>query len=309
MPSLKRSSSSPATGGLFHLFVVYIVWSSTYLAIRVAVGEGSGFPPFAMGAGRMFIASLILLGFAYLRKNRLKPSINELLVLAASGTLLWVGGNGLVIWAEQHANSGFAALMVASTPIWVAFLDAILSRKTPSPLLIGSLLFGFCGLGVLMAPSFLMGNTIELSSTIALLGAAFSWACGSVLQVRYPVNLSAPVMSGYQHLISSFGFLVLVFAFREPLPHPTGNAWIAWAYLILFGSVFAFTSFICTLRLLPIHIAMTYAYVNPVLALFLGWWLLDESITFWTLLGAGMVISGVIGIFRDRYHGKQSAEG
>ena len=114
MPSLKRISSSPATSGLFHLFVVYIVWSSTYLAIRVAVREGSGFPPFAMGAGRMFIASLILLGFAYLRKNRLKPSINELLVLGASGTLLWVGGNGLVIWAEQHANSGFAALMVAS---------------------------------------------------------------------------------------------------------------------------------------------------------------------------------------------------
>lgn len=305
---MTKNATSLSREGLLSLAVVYTIWSSTYLAIRVAVAEGSGFPPFTMVAGRMFFASIILLAFAFARKYRLRPSLNELLVMGISGALLWVGGNGLVVWAEQHANSGFAALVVASAPIWVAFLDSVLAKKIPSLLLVGSLLLGFCGLGVLVAPSLLSGGETGFSSGVALLVAAVSWALGSIFQTRFPLNIASPVVSGYQHLTACFLFLILALVFQEPLPHPTDSALIAWAYLIVFGSVISFTCFINAIRLLPINIAMTYAYVNPVLALFLGWWLLDETITHWTILGASMVIIGIIGVFRARYSQKPAEQ-
>ncbi|MDH7479034.1 MAG: EamA family transporter [Syntrophomonadaceae bacterium] len=303
-----RTSTKLSRAGLIHLAVVYIIWSSTYLAIRVAVAEGSGFPPFTMVAGWMLFASLILLGFAAFRRHRIKPSFNELLVLAVSSTLLWVGGNGLVVWAEQHANSGFAALVVATAPIWAALFDSLLSRKPPALLLVGSLLFGFCGLSLLMVPSLLHGGGTELLSGIALLAAAVSWSLGSVFQARYPLNFVSPVVSGYQHLIAGFVFVLIALVCREPAPSPTSSVWIAWAYLIVFGSVIAFTSYINAIRLLPINIAMTYAYVNPVLALFLGWWLLDERTTVWTILGAAMVVAGIFGIFKARFQQKTGSE-
>ena len=295
-----RTSASPLSG-YFHLGVVYIVWSSTYLAIRVAVGEGGGFPPFIMGASRTIVAGLILLAYAFWRGQRLRLSRTELRVLVLSGLFLWVGGNGLVMWAEQHANSGFAALMVASPPIWVAFANALLSRQKPSPLLIAALFCGFCGTAVLTAPSLLSGQATELSASLALMGAALCWALGSLIQTRNPINLSAAAMSGYQQLAACAGFLPLSLLLGEPLPHPSADAWIAVLYLTIFGSIFAFTSFVCTLQQLPINIAMTYAYVNPALALLLGWWLLDEPVTIWTLAGAIMVVAGVIGVFRDRF--------
>lgn len=294
-----------STKGLMHLLVVYVVWSSTYLAIRVAVAPGSGFPPFLMGGTRMVLAGLILLALAAIGGHRLKITKDEFIRTAIAGVLLWVGGNGLVTWAEQSANSGFACLMVSSSPIWVAFLNSVRVRRLPSLLLIVSLLLGFAGIGVLMAPAIMSGNAAELSAGIALTLAAVSWAAGSVYQTRHPVNLSAPVAAAYQHLISSVGFFLLALLLQEPVPQPTISAWAAWSYLVIFGSVVAFTSFVYSLRLLPINIAMTYAYVNPVLALFLGAWLLAEPITSWTLAGAAMVIVSVFGIFRDRFRHEQ----
>ena len=221
--------------------------------------------------------------------------------LAVSGCLLWVGANGLVMWAEQYANSGFTALMVASAPIWTALIGAVLDRKKPSLLLMGSLLFGFAGLGVLMTPALLKQDSLELVSGGALFIASISWAAGSIVQTRNPVLLSAPVSSGYQHLFAGAGFLLVALFSGEVLPTPSLTGWLAWGYLVLFGSIFAFTSFIYTLQLLPLSIAMTYAYVNPVLALVLGWWLLDEAISGFTVMGALMVVLGVVGVFRSRH--------
>ena len=111
-------------------------------------------------------------------------------------------------------------------------------------------------------------------------------------------SLAPQVVSGYQHLMAFFGFLVVSLAVREPLPHAGLSAWIAWGYLVIFGSVLAFTSYGIALRLLPISVTMTYAYVNPLLALLLGWLMLGEPITTRTMLGAAFVILGVFGIFR-----------
>ena len=286
--------------GLFHLCVVYVVWSSTYLAIRIAVNPEGGFPPFALGAIRMTPAALILLSLAYFQGKSLKPSLSDLVTLSITGILLWVSGNGVVMWAEQFIDSGFACLILSSSPIWSTIIELIIFKRRTSFLLVASLLLGFFGILILTIPSFLKGVSSDLVAIAALIFAAASWGAGSVLQSRRPMNISPQVASGYQHLFASIGFLITSVILGETFSQPTTQAWLAWGYLVIFGSVFAFTSYIVTLKLLPISIAMTYAYVNPVLALGLGWLLLDEQITWWTIMGASLVIISVAGIFADK---------
>ena len=287
-------------GAYLHLGIVYLVWGSTYLAIRVAVREGSGFPPFSMGATRVILAGLLLLGWAALSRKRVRPSRRELLILAGSGLLLWSVGNGLVIWAEQRAASALAALMVGTTPIWAVLMEAALDRRRPSPLLLAGLFSGLMGIGLLSAPVLAGGVRADVLSVVALALAAIAWAMGSVLQNRNPVNLALRVSSGYQHLAGGMGFLVLVLLMREPLPRPQPQALAAWAYLLVFGSLIAFTSYVQTLRQLPMSIATTNAFVNPVIAVILGAALLQEPITPWNVSGAALVLLAVAGAFRDR---------
>ncbi|MBU0510276.1 MAG: EamA family transporter [Chloroflexi bacterium] len=295
------SKNTPAWTGLLNLFVVYIIWGSTYLAIRFAVRDGSGFPPFMLGATRVAVAGILLIGWSALTRKRIKPTRQELITLAASGLLLWVGGNGLVNWAEQRADSGLAALIIAATPIWVAMIEAILDRRMPSLRMVGALFIGFVGIAVLSYPTLRSGVRADIGAVIGLLLAGLSWGTGSVLQSRRPVALTAQVSSGYQHLFGSLGFILMVLLLREPLPAPTTEAWLAWGYLVIFGSLLAFTSFVRALQLLPTKIVMTYGYINPVIAVFLGWLFLREPVTPWTLGGAALVLLGVAGIFRERY--------
>lgn len=286
--------------GLLHLLVVYVVWGSTYLAIRVAVREGAGFTPFTLGASRLLVAGVVLLGWGALQRNRLRPTRQELWVLAGSGLLLWVGGNGLVMWAEQRADSGFTALLVGSSPLWVALIESFLDRRPPSWLLAGSLLLGFAGQGLLMAPALMTGVRADAWTVVTALLATICWGVGSIVQRRRPIGLAAPVSSAYQQLLGGAGFVLLALLAHEPWPRPTPPAWWAWWYLLAFGSLLAFTSYVIALRLLPLSIVMTYAYVNPVIAVGLGWLILHESVTGWTIGGAALVLLGLAGVFRDR---------
>lgn len=287
--------------GLLNLSIVYVVWSSTYLAIRVAVREGSGFPPFTMGLMRMVTAGALLLLWSRIRGERMLPTRREWPVLIGSGLIMWPLANGLVNWSEQHADSGIAALTVASAPIWSALIEAGLDRRAPSGRLILSLLVGFTGIGLLSAPSLLQGATADVLAILALLFASFCWSAGSILQNRRQVELTPRVSSGYQHLIGGAGFSLIVLLLREPRPTPTTDAWLAWGFLVIFGSFIAFTAFVVALQRLPIRVTMTYAYVNPVFAVILGAIILGETITYWTIGGAVFVLLGVAGVFRDRY--------
>jgi drug/metabolite transporter (DMT)-like permease len=288
------------SGAYLHLGIVYLVWGSTYLAIRVAVREGSGFPPFSMGASRVILAGLLLLGWAALSRKRVRPTGRELLILGGSGLLLWSVGNGLVLWAEQRADSSLAALMVSTTPIWAVLIEAALDRRRPSPLLLAGLFSGLLGIGLLSAPVLAGGVRADVLSVVALALAAIAWAIGSVLQNRNPVDLALRVSSGYQHLAGGIGFLVLVLLMREPLPRPQPQALAAWGYLLVFGSLIAFTSYVQTLRKLPMSIATTNAFVNPVIAVILGAALLQEPLTPWNVSGAALVLLAVAGAFCDR---------
>ena len=286
--------------GLFHLMVVYTVWGSTYLAIRVAVREGAGFPPFTLAFMRVVVASVILFGWAALKKDRVRLTRSEFLLMLGSGLLLWVGGNGLVTWAEQHASSGLAALLVAAMPIWSELINALADRKLPTARSLGSILLGFAGVALLSYPTLRGGTSADVLGVIALLAAPLFWAVGSNWYGRRKPDLSARAVSAWQHLCGGLGLLVVTLLRCEPLPTPTGEAWAAWGYLVLFGSVISFTSYMATLRLLPIRLVMTYSYANPVIAVFLGWLILREEITGITLAGAALVVAGVAGIFNNR---------
>lgn len=277
-----------------------MVWGSTYLAIRVGVREGSGFPPFTFGAIRIAIAGAVLLLINKIRGKKLLPAEGEWLTLAGSGLLLWIGGNGLVLWAEQRIDSGIAALIVASVPIWVAGVEAFLDQRLPSYRLILFLVIGLGGIALLSAPVWTSGITADVLGILLLFLASFSWGLGMILQSRRPVHLANGVSAGYQQLTGGFVFLILAIITGEPRPTPTPQAWMALGYLIVFGSLLAFTSFVTALQLLPTSIVITYAYVNPVIAVFLGWLLLDESISLWTLAGAALVLIGVGGVYRVR---------
>jgi drug/metabolite transporter (DMT)-like permease len=287
--------------GLGYLLVVYVVWGSTYLAIRIAVREGAGFPPFTMGAMRILAAGALLLLWAAASGRPLRLTRRELLVLAGSGLLLWVGGNGLVVWAEQRAASSYAALLVSSAPVWVALLEAALDRRVPSALLVASLLVGLAGVALLAVPALAAGSTVDVASATALILAAVTWGLGSVLQRRQPVGVPPLVSAGYQLLFGAGGLALAALAAREPLPTPTPEAWGAWGYLVVAGSLLGFTSYVQVLRLLPTTVAMTYAYVNPVIAVLLGALILGEAITPWMLGGMALVLLGVAGVFHARY--------
>jgi drug/metabolite transporter (DMT)-like permease len=294
-------SPSTSTKGLLNLIVVYLVWGSTYLFIRITVRQGSGFPPFAMAAGRTLCAAAVLFILALGFKYRLRLTGSDLRVLVVSGFLLWVGGNGLVVWAERHADSGYAALVIGTTPMWPTILESILDRKFPSFLLVTSLLIGFSGLAVLVSPFLRQGLRADVTSTAALLGAAIAWSGGSLLMQRRPPETPTILTSAYQHLFGGLGLTVVVLLTGEPWPHPTPMAWIGWSYLVIAGSLISFTSFVIAVRTLPLSVVMTYAYINPVIAVLLGWLILGERITSSTVMGMALIFLGVSGVFWKRF--------
>jgi drug/metabolite transporter (DMT)-like permease len=293
--------------GLLNLLVTYVVWGSTYLAIRVAVREGAGWGPFWLGAMRVLVAAMVLFSINAVRGARLRPTRGELGVLVATGMLLWVGGNGAVNWAEQRIDSGLAALIVGTMPIWVALMESLIDRRRPTLLLSASLVVGFGGLVVLTYPMLEDGVRSDEVGVIAVAFAAISWGLGSIVVNRRRLDLDPMVISGWQQLAGGVGFAVIAMLVAEPAPKPTPEAWAAWAYLVVFGSLVAFTCFVYALKLLPTTVVMTYAYVNPVIAVLLGWIVLSEPITLFTVVGMTLIVGGVYGVFRDKGRRRSSA--
>ena len=287
-----------------HLLIVYIVWGSTYLGIRVAVQEGSGFPPMIMSATRVFAGSLILVALArFIQKQSLRLTKEEWVVLSVSGLALWWGGNGLVAIAEMTVPSGYAALIIACTPIWVAIIESILDKKRPSVFLVISLLIGVAGIAVLNWPAIIAGNLNDLRGLFLLIIAGLSWGAGSIYQKRKNIHTTPEISSAVQQFTGGVALLITSFIISEPTMNPVPSAWWAWGYLIIFGSVIAFTSFVKALKLLPPNVVFTYAFVNPVVAVILGFFILGEPITPWTFAGATLVIIGVLGVFKEQKNG------
>ncbi|MFJ7065239.1 EamA family transporter [Streptomyces sp. NPDC101115] len=275
------------------LAIVYVVWGSTYLGIRVVVET---MPPFLSAGARFVTAGLILTAVVAWRQGpaALKVSPRQLASAAVVGLLLLVGGNGLVVLAETSIPSGLAALLVAVVPAWVVLLKAAFGDR-PSVGGIAGVLLGLTGLGVLTLPG--LSGEIAIGGVVLVVVGALLWALGSFSAGRIPMPASPFTASAYEMLAGGLaGLGVGLFRGEQhglDLAAVSGRSWAALAYLVVFGSLVAFTAYAWLIQTAPISLVSTYAYVNPVVAVALGALILNEALTWPIMLGGAIVVAGV----------------
>jgi drug/metabolite transporter (DMT)-like permease len=274
------------------MFALYIIWGSTYLAIRVAL---QSYPPFLLAGCRFASAGLLLLGVLRLRGIAL-PTARQWRNAAFTGILLLGFGNGLVCYAEQSVSSGISAVAVASMPLFAA-LFAGLYGEWPSRRETLGLLIGFVGVAVLNLGSSLSASRL---GAVALLVAAAAWAFGSVWSRRHDMP-AGPMNTAAQMLCGSGALLVVGFAGGETLPHhPSLHATLGAAYLVVFGSLIAFSAYLYVLKHARPALATSYAYVNPPVAVLFGVLLLGEKVGPFDLVGMTIILVGVVTITAAR---------
>lgn len=268
------------------LGAIYIIWGSTYLAIRLALL--GGFPPFTLGATRFIVAGAAMYIFLRLR-GASNPTRREWLSAGLVGILLLVGGNGMVIVAEQWVASGIAALAVGAVPIW-AVLFAGFWGRWPVKLEWAGLLLGFAGVVLLNLEGDMRASPLGAA---ALIFATASWAFGSVWS-RHLQMPGGMMSSAAQMLVAGAVMAGLSLGLGEHITvAPTGDAWVAAAYLIVFGSIIGFSAYVYLLKHVRPALATSYAYVNPVVAVALGVWLGNENITLFGIAAMGVILTGV----------------
>lgn len=279
------------------LIAVYIVWGSTYLAIRFAV---ESMPPFLMAATRFLIAGGVLFTWRRLAGDAL-PTRRQWKSAAIVGLFMLLGGNGAVVWAEQRVVSGIAALLVGASPLWMALLDAVQpGGKRPNWQTWLGVLWGFAGIALLIGPSEFSGNGMQvyLPGIGALLLASFLWSAGSLYSRTACLPDSPLLGTSMEMLVGGTGLLIFGTLTGDwNHVHLAGiqmSSVLGLLYLILFGSLVGFAAYTWLLRVAPTPLVFTYAYVNPLVAIFLGNLLAGEPLNLRILLAAGVIVSSVV---------------
>lgn len=274
------------------LGIVYVVWGSTYLAIAIAVQT---LPPLLYSGIRFALAGLLLAAWLTFRRVGLRISRRELGGAAAVGILMLAGGNGLVNLAERTVPSGVAALIVASIPLWIVVYRMIARERVGRDLLAGVLL-GLVGVAILVVPGGING-TIDPVGALMLFGATLSWALGTFLSPRLSTPRNALVSTAYQMLAGGVALMVVALGNGEiARVDPStfsARSLIAFAYLIVFGSLVAYSAYTWLLQNASVSLVSTYAFVNPVVAVVLGALILAEPITPTIVLGAAVIVVAV----------------
>lgn len=293
-PSTSRPPSTLAIWAA--LAAVYVVWGSTYLAIRYVV---AGLPPFLSAAARFLVAGAVLFAWRRLRGDP-APTLREWRSAALIGAFLLVGGNGGLVWAEQRVPSGVASLLVAMSPLWMALIDLVFpGSRRPRPWVLLGVLVGFAGIVVLIGPEQLLGGTGEVDMLAAgvVAAASLAWSAGSLYSRKAVLPASPLLGTGMEMLAGSAGLLLLGTAAGEwgrldVAAAPT-SSWVGLAYLIVFGSWVGFSAYTWLLRAAPTSLVSTYAYVNPLVAVSLGYLLGGEDLSPRILLSTGLVVGAV----------------
>lgn len=297
---------------------IYIIWGSTYLGIRIAI---ESLPPFLMAGTRFILAGAILYAWARLKTGSPRPSPKDWRDAAIVGGLLFLGGNGLVVWAERKVASGPAALIIATEPLWIVIVAlALPGAPRPGPRAVLGLIAGFAGVALLMAPGLSGAAAVDPFGAILLVIAALSWAIGSIYsqaagrrarEAGRGAVLHAFLWTGMQMLCGGSMQLIAGTARGEwAAAHPadmTLRSVLAFAYLVVFGSIIGFTAYSWLLSVCSAASVSTYAYVNPVVAVFLGWLLGGEAVGPMTIIAAAVIIAGVFLILHDQQRAARSA--
>jgi drug/metabolite transporter (DMT)-like permease len=297
-PDANRAPTLAVAGGLA---IVYVLWGSTYLGIALAIET---MPPMLMAATRFLVAGAVLYLIARLTSARRtsRPTRGEWLAAGLTGIPMLAGGNGGVVWAQQTVPSGIAALMIASVALWIVILDrAFFGRRLGWPAIVG-LVAGFGGVALLVNPS--TDGGVDPTGATILVVAALSWAVGSLLSRGGGLPSNLLVAASMQMFVGGIALAVFGIAIGELGDvHPSQFSWrslVGLAFLIVFGSIVAFSAYGWLLRNARTSLVATYAYVNPVVAVWLGWLFLGEEVSARTLFAGGVIVGSVALIVSSR---------
>lgn len=276
--------------------LVYVLWGSTYLGIRLAVEH---LPPLMMGGLRFIPAGLLMLGYCLFSGRPVAVSRRELFRLTVIGVLLLTTGNVVLGWAETSIPSGLAALLIAVTPLWFLLLETFTEEGDHLPARgIWGIMLGVVGVVVLLWPQLRHLSALGAGSLVGallVLLSSFSWASGSVVSKHWQIDLDPYTASGWEMLMAGVVNGVLSLAVGDL--HRTvwaRSSLLAVVYLIIFGSLIGFTAYVWLLRNIPTPKVATYAYVNPIVAVFLGWLFLHEKMNGYMFAGAVVIIVSVV---------------
>jgi len=275
------------------LAIVYVVWGSTYFAIALVVQT---MPPLLTAGVRFLSAGLILAAFIAVRdRAQLRVTRRQLAGAALVGVLLLAGANGLVNLGERTVPSGLAALIVASIPLWVVVLRLVAGERVGLGV-VGGVTVGLIGVAILVVPGGISGQT-DPTGLLMLLGAPLLWATGSFISPRLQMPRSVWASTAYQMIAAGLLLLVVGTAVGETrlvdLARFSSASLLGLAYLVIFGSLVAFSAYTWLLQNAPVSLVATYAYVNPVIAVFLGTLFLAEPITPTMIVGAALILAAV----------------
>jgi drug/metabolite transporter (DMT)-like permease len=283
---------------------VYLIWGSTYLAIRLAIDT---LPPLTMAGTRFLVAGTLLYIWARWRGARRgapRPAAIHWRSATIVGGLMLLGGNGGVTWAEQRVPTGLVALLIGSVPLWMALLEAVRRGGTrPGGRTILGLVLGFGGVAWLVGPSRLAGGPgIDLLGAGVVLVGSLAWAAGSLYSRQAPLP-AGPLLGTGMEMLAGGALLLLAGGLsgewqRLDLAAVSPRSLLAFGYLVVFGSIVAFTAYLWLLRNTTPARVSTYAYVNPLVAVFLGWAVLGEALTAQVALAAVVILAGVVLITR-----------
>jgi drug/metabolite transporter (DMT)-like permease len=282
---------------LLAFFAIYVLWGTTFLAIRIAVQE---VPPLFAAGTRFFVAGVLLYGFMRLR-GQPAPTRAQWRALALLGLLMFVAEYGPLFWAEKYVPSGIASVLEATLPLITLVIETLVLRQQRFHWrLLSTTLLGFCGVAVLLLHS--GEQRFGVLPCVAILAGASAWALGSVLARSLHLPESRPLTSGAAMMLGGGMLLVLSASFGElhPFPHVSMRAAMALLYLIVCGSLLGFTAFVWLLARMPATRVASHAYVNPVVAAALGYFVAGEVITMRTLIGTGLVLASVVLILRKQ---------
>lgn len=296
------------------MLAIYIIWGSTYLAIRFAVET---IPPFLMAGTRFLVSGLILYVWRRLAGDP-APTRRQWRSAFIVGVLLLLGGNGVLSWAEQHVASGIAAIIIGSIPLWITLIDALMPHGyKPDWKIVLGLLIGFGGIVLLVTTSGSQGSAegMSLLGVLILLLAALLWSIGSIYGRDADMPQSSLLGTGMEMLGGSVGLFAAATVAGEwgqlALPDITARSLLGLAYLVLAGSLVGFTSYSWLLRNAPMSLVATYAYVNPIVAIFLGALFAGEIINLPIVISALVIIASVVLITtsrKTRPHGPPETE-